>query len=596
MDPFPLEPIVRRFDTIATSSSFTPQPDDPLITRFLRRVTFSTRERERHALALTQTSTAPSRRLRNWLYRRARREEEDRIAYERLRWLFSNRMASSPQPAEPSKLAQVPPYKPKKVCIACCSETTELEQPLIRTCQSCTQYYCVECIGAQLSAYVVDYDARYFPPKCHCQAIIPLQVFKPFIDASVVAEYRKRFDEWSTAFPLYCPVLTCSELIHDRDLSWEAVMRYGTQLVDNQIIQCPNGHNFCSTCRHDHKAGVECVLLEYEMAHAAAIKYSLKKWGYKQCPKCRTGVKRMFGCAHILCQCGAHWCWMCERGIVECHGNDACDDYADIGFEGECEVDAEHQEGQVGDASMAVVPSASTSPLVAVSDTEDLDRNLDAMNLPINHHLALNDDPGQPGDSIFGRCLHGFVIFDDESLGASSQRKIAQGEDADILMSTKDMQCHRCWKPLQPFANFLETYIAEHCHESWSDDYLERQSLAIRHYLLCKFGARLDWQDSGRAETSSWKFNVNPAWNWLLRELAAEPVAMQCAVPDCHLLVCDACAVVLTRRARFEGQEFEVDSEPDSDSGPALLCNEFRNVPPKGGDVPNGTDDQPSQA
>ena len=51
---------------------------------------------------------------------------------------------------------------------------------------------------------------------------------------------------------------------------------------------------------------------------------SLKKWKIKRCPKCRTGVRKMFGCAHIQCRCGAHFCWECLLPITICDGG--CED------------------------------------------------------------------------------------------------------------------------------------------------------------------------------------------------------------------------------------------------------------------------------
>lgn len=29
----------------------------------------------------------------------------------------------------------------------------------------------------------------------------------------------------------------------------------------------------------------------------------------------------MYGCSHMQCTCGAHWCWWCLRSIDECQGD-----------------------------------------------------------------------------------------------------------------------------------------------------------------------------------------------------------------------------------------------------------------------------------
>jgi hypothetical protein len=42
-------------------------------------------------------------------------------------------------------------------------------------------------------------------------------------------------------------------------------------------------------------------------------------------------VKRMYGCSHMQCRCGSHWCWGCLRSIAECDGGcyDGEGDYSD---------------------------------------------------------------------------------------------------------------------------------------------------------------------------------------------------------------------------------------------------------------------------
>ncbi|KJX97386.1 hypothetical protein TI39_contig498g00014 [Zymoseptoria brevis] len=48
----------------------------------------------------------------------------------------------------------------------------------------------------------------------------------------------------------------------------------------------------------------------------------------------------MFGCVHMLCRCGAHWCWGCLRSAQQCVGN--CDDEEE-------EAEEEHDEEESGE-------------------------------------------------------------------------------------------------------------------------------------------------------------------------------------------------------------------------------------------------------
>ncbi|KAI5369260.1 Putative bromodomain, E3 ubiquitin ligase RBR family, Bromodomain-like superfamily [Septoria linicola] len=76
----------------------------------------------------------------------------------------------------------------------------------------------------------------------------------------------------------------------------------------------------------------------------------LSKFGYKRCPNCQEGIRRMHGCTHMACTCGAHWCWNCLRSIDDCD-TESCgpgdggyeEDFQD--FQDHVETDDEGSEG-----------------------------------------------------------------------------------------------------------------------------------------------------------------------------------------------------------------------------------------------------------
>lgn len=100
----------------------------------------------------------------------------------------------------------------------------------------------------------------------------------------------------------------------------------GKQRVDSGIgtpisntFGCPTCEaEICAGCRQPAHPGTMCNVAEFGIdAKTAAL---LKSWGYKKCPKCGHGVKRMFGCNHMECRCGAHFCWGCMQSQAECEG------------------------------------------------------------------------------------------------------------------------------------------------------------------------------------------------------------------------------------------------------------------------------------
>ncbi|KAK5173784.1 uncharacterized protein LTR77_002465 [Saxophila tyrrhenica] len=83
-----------------------------------------------------------------------------------------------------------------------------------------------------------------------------------------------------------------------------------------KFFPCPECHvAICTDCRQIEHSGSPCDTsnADHEMA-------MLSQFGYKQCPRCKAGVKKMYGCSHMACICGAHWCYYCQRSIDLCDG------------------------------------------------------------------------------------------------------------------------------------------------------------------------------------------------------------------------------------------------------------------------------------
>jgi len=53
-----------------------------------------------------------------------------------------------------------------------------------------------------------------------------------------------------------------------------------------------------------------------EVERAIAVARSLKaankyKEEIKECPHCKAKTQKSYGCGHMTCICGTHWCWFC---------------------------------------------------------------------------------------------------------------------------------------------------------------------------------------------------------------------------------------------------------------------------------------------
>ncbi|KFY03382.1 hypothetical protein O988_01518 [Pseudogymnoascus sp. VKM F-3808] len=223
-----------------------------------------------------------------------------------------------------------------------------------------------------------DLIEKNFPYRCDkfCGKSICVTCLKEwFMDASVahllskdqVDLYKAKFEEWRTPDRFYCPISTCSSFIPPRFIREAARQNKRKQKLngqnenlksgDNQIpsasshhgqhlsgndselepmssdsptstgppaIVCPKcSVSICTSCRLLQHLDAPCPENDLDPLLAA----QLEKWKIKRCPKCRAGVRKMFGCTHIECRCGAHFCFACLQPMKKCEGQCEDDDY-----------------------------------------------------------------------------------------------------------------------------------------------------------------------------------------------------------------------------------------------------------------------------
>jgi hypothetical protein len=108
------------------------------------------------------------------------------------------------------------------------------------------------------------------------------------------------------------------------------------KLPASACFSCPGCHiGICASCRQVAHFGQPCDTAAQD--HELAM---LQTYGYKKCPRCGHGVKRMYGCRHMQCRCGAHWCWSCSRSFDQCGGEcDAADSDSEDGPYSDEELD-----------------------------------------------------------------------------------------------------------------------------------------------------------------------------------------------------------------------------------------------------------------
>ncbi|EGP87083.1 uncharacterized protein MYCGRDRAFT_41478 [Zymoseptoria tritici IPO323] len=168
-----------------------------------------------------------------------------------------------------------PPRKKQKIARTCmiCIGDIDIRTP----CPSCLGLYCSSCLQDMFTAAVK--DQTRFPVRC-C-GLIQIHHVLPELDTGVAKAYRVAFENWMTANKLYCPKPTCSAFIPEP--------------VQADGFSCPKCEaRVCTKCLKQEHIGARCDTSEEDKIMAI-----ISEFGYKKCPCCGQGVKKMFGCPHV---------------------------------------------------------------------------------------------------------------------------------------------------------------------------------------------------------------------------------------------------------------------------------------------------------
>jgi hypothetical protein len=226
------------------------------------------------------------------------------------------------------------------------------------------------------------------PPGC-CLGQIHLHHVRRYLTVAEEVEYKTKYEERTTLRPFYCPVPTCSVFISNRLVPQQegdsSAKTFSCSACEGQI---------CVDCRQIAHPDNSCATLDRGLDLKTAE--TLKRLGFKRCPKCSHGLKKIDGCQTMHCRCGASFCWICMKSLNDCSSK--------------CR-DEEDKEGT----------------------EETLDSDLEAVleDVDLNHEAA-NDSLDQTWE-----CRHSFYTV-----------TWAYAETAPRFNG--DMECVKCWRAIYP--------------------------------------------------------------------------------------------------------------------------------------------------
>ncbi|KAH8692751.1 hypothetical protein BGW36DRAFT_464003 [Talaromyces proteolyticus] len=333
---------------------------------------------------------------------------------------------------------------PTMTCSICWESMPEVQQTIRnRPCKSHRLPVCNDCIRKMfLDAYK---DETKMPPSCCCP--IPLSCGRRLLSADEFILFQEKYEEWGTHDRLYCPVPTCSAFISPRLFpkgkdfapAYQTAHPVDVQTPpptppdESSTVACPKcSVHVCIPCKQLSHPGSPCPRtadIDPELSEL------LKRWGVKRCPRCRAAVRRMYGCRHMRCRCGAQWCWWCTGPVRVCASRGCEAEAEGEAFEEELNQEAENYLETYGEDHNQERNEEQTPSTRQNNDNPTV--TLDAGWHWEDEDLDLGEEPN--GEEVLSfNCNH---AWDDDSDSDS-------GDEEDEATGQTHEECGRCWRPL----------------------------------------------------------------------------------------------------------------------------------------------------
>ncbi|CRG85868.1 hypothetical protein PISL3812_02872 [Talaromyces islandicus] len=332
---------------------------------------------------------------------------------------------------------------PKMECRICYNKIPQpLQATVSRPCKKHRSPTCDDCIRTMfLNACK---DESQMPPAC-CNPI-STRYARRVLSPDEMALFEEKYEEWSTPDRLYCPVPTCSAFIPPRLFpktgkkpllqgakQQQAVSPAGVQTPPptppdeeaSTTVSCPQcSVRICLSCKRLSHPGDPCPEGSDIPPELQAL---LKILGIKRCPRCHAAVRRLYGCPHIKCRCGAQWCWWCTGPIQICQVKEC-----PLELRG---LDEEEEMNFAADQYFQATNNADQHEGTIAQQETDRIINLDAGSNWDEQGLDLGREPIANEVHPF-TCQHMW----DESYSALH----------DYAGKNQEEECARCWRPLIP--------------------------------------------------------------------------------------------------------------------------------------------------
>ncbi|OCL07443.1 hypothetical protein AOQ84DRAFT_408943 [Glonium stellatum] len=199
---------------------------------------------------------------------------------------------------EPSRPRNSTKYKGKAkavethiACCACLENKPHFDVLQLACKREENHAYCRECLLDLFASSMT--DSTLFPPRC-CGNPIPVEAAAVFFTPAFVTRFKEKSIELSTPNPCYCSNQNCAKFINPRN-------------IKSDLATCTNCQTkTCTTCKGPAHLGL--------CPSDPNVKLLMDEAGRRQwqrCYSCRNMVEMTVGCFHVVCRCGAAFCYLC---------------------------------------------------------------------------------------------------------------------------------------------------------------------------------------------------------------------------------------------------------------------------------------------
>ncbi|PYH29936.1 BRcat and Rcat domain-containing protein [Aspergillus neoniger CBS 115656] len=162
----------------------------------------------------------------------------------------------------------------------------------------CRHEYCRSCLADLFESSMT--DESLFPPRC-CRQPIDLTTARIFLKSDLVEQYQKKKVEYETPNRTYCYSSNCGAFI---DISH----------ISGEVATCPDcGHTTCANCKGRAHTG-DCP----DDSSLQQLLATAQENGWQRCFSCWRVVELSYGCNHMICHCGAEFCYNCGLEWKKC--------------------------------------------------------------------------------------------------------------------------------------------------------------------------------------------------------------------------------------------------------------------------------------